>query len=144
MRAEMSQSRTLTSMARATTPPPAMDTNTGPFISMVPEIKFPSRTTTSTKPLVVLPRSRPTLFSTLSTTTGTTTPATPSRLVRVATFSLRVMSSRTSRLLLRPLPSRANFSPLTLALLALLLLAALARPTLSAVLALSARATLIS
>ena len=144
MRAEMSQSRTPTSMARVTTPPPVMDTNIGRSTSMASKTGFLSKTTTSTRLLVVLPRSRPTLFSTLSTTTGTTTPATPSRLVRVATFSLRVMSSRTSRLLSRPLPSRANFSPLTLALLALLLLDALARPTRSAVLALSARATLIS
>lgn len=54
-----------------------------------------SRTTTFTRPLAVPLRSAETPFSTLSTTTGTITPDTPSKSVLAARSLLRATSSRT-------------------------------------------------
>ena len=89
---------------------------------MVATISSPSKETTSITLAGALPRSKGTLSSTPSTTTGTTIQVMHSRSVRVHTSSLKAMSSRTSTRSLRILSTvwsllRPARAPVLLALL---------------------------
>lgn len=91
-------------MAHLTGLPPAATTTTGPSTSPDLKTRSLSRATTSTVPLVALPRLQATLSCTLSTTTGRTTAATPLRSQPALRFWLRATHSpallRRSRTLL--------------------------------------------